>query len=225
MHGEDELMDGVMFSDRMEAGRRLAAVYDGPREDVVVLGIARGGVPVGYPIAMEIGGRLDVVTARKLPVPWSPETGFGAIAPDGSMVLNESLMPSLRLSREEIRGIADEVLREVRRREQVYRGGRPGAAIKDRNVVLVDDGLATGYTMVASIRMARNQGAKYVMVAVPVSPADTAAMIEPMVDRLLVIHVAHTMSFAVASFYRDFHDMDDSEVLGLLDEARAKSTG
>lgn len=217
-------MDGAIFFDRLEAGRRLAEAYSGPREDVVVLGIARGGVPVGYPIAEDLGAALDVVTARKLPVPWSPETGFGAVAPDGSMVLNQEVLPALRLSREEIDAIASDVLAEVRRREKVYRGGMPPTPLSDRNVILADDGLATGYTMIASIEMARKAGAASVAVAVPVSPADTARRIEPLADRLLVIHVAHTYSFAVASFYRDFHDMEDSEVLELLERARAWSS-
>lgn len=210
-------MDGALFSDRLDAGRRLAELYDGPRDEVVVLGIARGGIPVGYPIATDLDAVLDVVTARKLPIPWSPEMGFGAIAPDGSMVLNEELMPSLGLSPEEIDSIAKQVLAEVRRRELVYRGGRAAAAVAGRNVILVDDGLATGYTMIASIEMMKNQGAAYLTVAVPVSPADTARRVEAMTDRLLVIHEACTYSFAVASFYRDFHDMEDGEVLEYLD--------
>ncbi len=216
-------MDGAIFTDRLDAGRLLAEAYRGPRDGVVVLGIARGGVPVGFPIAKHLGAPLDVVTARKLPVPWSPETGFGAVAPDGSVVLNEELLPALRLSRPEIDAIVSDVLAEVRRREKVYRGDMPPAPLEDRNVILADDGLATGYTMIASIEMARNAGAASITVAVPVSPADTARRIEPMVDKLLLIHVAHTYSFAVASFYRDFHDMEDSEVLDLLEEARAWS--
>lgn len=213
-------MDGALFTDRLDAGRRLAELYDGPRDEVVVLGIARGGIPVGYPIATDLDAVLDVVTARKLPIPWSPEMGFGAIAPDGSLVLNEELMPSLRLSPEEIDSIAKQVLAEVRRRELVYRGGRAAAEVAGRNVILVDDGLATGYTMIASIEMMKNQGAAYLTVAVPVSPADTARRVEAMTDRLLVIHEARTHSFAVASFYRDFHDMEDGEVLEYLEKAR-----
>jgi putative phosphoribosyl transferase len=218
-------LDGALFSDRLDAGRRLAELYDGPREDVVVLGIARGGIPVGYPLATELGAVLDVVTARKLPIPWSPEMGFGAIAPDGSMVLNDALMPSLRLSTEEVDAIAGQVLAEVRRRELVYRGDRGAAVLKDRNVVLADDGLATGYTMIASIEMVRKQGAAFLTVAAPVSPEDTARRVEALADRLLVIHEARTHSFAVASFYRDFHDMEDSEVLQYLEKARRDGPG
>jgi putative phosphoribosyl transferase len=209
----------VLFSDRVEAGRRLAELYEGPRHEVVVLGIARGGVAVGYPVAIDLKAALDVVTARKLPIPWSPEMGFGAVAPDGSTVLNERLLPALGLSREEIEGIEREVLGEVRRRERVYRGGLAQADVEGKNVILVDDGLATGYTMVSSIEMVKNQKASRITVAVPVSPRDTARRIEPMVDRLLVIHTAGSGPFAVASFYEDFHDMEDDEVLEYLRKA------
>lgn len=217
-------MDRILFTDRVDAGRRLAELYDGPRRNVVVMGIARGGIGVGYPIATNLGTTLDVVTARKLPIPWSPEMGFGAIAPDGSTVLNEELLPRLGLSREEIKAITKDVLAEVQRRERVYRGGLPPASIEDKNVILVDDGLATGYTMIASIEMVKNQGASQITVAVPVSPQDTARTIEQMVDRLVVIHIARTSSFAVASFYSDFHDMNDSEVLDYLQKARRAET-
>jgi len=213
------LTGGALFSDREDAGRHLAELIKVPAGEAVVLGIARGGIPVGYPIATKLKARLDVVTARKLPIPWSPEMGFGAIAPDGSMVLNEELMPRLGLPREQIDSIAERVLAEVRRREEVYRGGKPAAAIEGRHVILTDDGLATGYTMIAAVEMAKKQVAASVTVAVPVSPADTARRIEPMVDTLVCIHIARTYSFAVASFYRDFHDMADSEVLDCLEKA------
>jgi putative phosphoribosyl transferase len=213
-------MDGILFKDREAAGRALADAYDGPREDVTVFGIARGGIPIAYPIAMDVGGELDVITARKLPVPWSPESGFGAIAPDGSMVLNPEMTPGLGLSAEEIDGIGEQVLEEVRRRERVYRGGGQPARIEGKNVVIADDGLATGYTMIASIQMVRKAKAKWVACAVPVSPADTAERVSPMVDDFICLHVVRAYSFAVASFYRDFHDMKDSEVLDVLEKAR-----
>jgi putative phosphoribosyl transferase len=213
--------DGALFEDREDAGRRLAGLIDVPAGESVVLGIARGGIPIGYPIAMKLKARLDVVTARKLPIPWSPEMGFGAIAPDGSMVLNEELMPRLGLSRKEISSISERVLAEVHRREEIYRGGRPAAAIKSMNIILADDGLATGYTMIAAVEMAKKQKAGSITVAVPVSPEDTVRRIEPMVDNLICIHIARTRSFAVASFYRDFHDMSDGEVLDRLEKAAA----
>jgi putative phosphoribosyl transferase len=218
------LTGDALFTDREDAGRKLADLIKMPTGEAVVLGIARGGIPVGYPIAMNLNARLDVVTARKLPIPWSPEMGFGAIAPDGSTVLNEELMPRLGLSREEISSISEQVLAEVRRREEIYRGGRPAAAIKGRNVILTDDGLATGFTMIAAVEMAKKQKADSITVAVPVSPEDTAGRIESMVDSLVCIHIARTYSFAVASFYRDFHDMADGEVLDYLEKAAGRSS-
>ncbi|MBK5093961.1 MAG: phosphoribosyltransferase [Actinobacteria bacterium] len=210
---------GALFDDREDAGRKLATLIDVPAGKAVVLGIARGGIPVGYPIAVKLDAPLDVVTARKLPIPWSPEMGFGAIAPDGSLVLNDQLVARLVLSRDEINSIAEQVLAEVRRREGAYRGGRPAVAIEGKNVILTDDGLATGYTMIAAVEMAKKRMAASITVAVPVSPEDTARRIEPMVDHLVCMHIARTYSFAVASFYRDFHDMTDREVLDYLEKA------
>ena len=214
------MMERTVFVDRIDAGQQLADAYDGPADNLAVLGIARGGVPIGYPIARHFNAPLEVVTARKLPIPSSPEMGFGAIAPDGTRSLNREVVRSFGISPEEIDSISSNVLQEVKRREQVYRGGRPPIPLKGMNVILADDGLATGYTMIATIEMAKKQGASFITVAVPVSPADTADTIRGMVDKLIVLHVAHTYSFAVASFYRDFHDMKDSEVLEYMDKAR-----
>lgn len=207
----------ILFDHREEAGQRLSESYQGPREDVVVLGIARGGLPVGYPLAVSVGGRLDVIVVRKLPIPHNPEAGFGAIAPDGSLVLNDEMLRSLRLSEPQIGDIAAGVLREVRRREAAYRGGRPFPELEGKNVVITDDGLATGYTMIAAIRMARRMGAGKVIAAVPVSPADTADRIRPLADHLHCLYLDTRYPFAVASFYRDFHDMSDEEVLRYLE--------
>ena len=219
------MMDETIFSDREEAGRLLADRYDGPTEDLVVLGIARGGVAVAYPVAGSLNAPLDVVTARKLPIPWSPEMGFGAIAPDGTKELNHEVVRSLGITAAEIDTISKKVLEEVHRRERVYRGGLPPVPLEGMNAILVDDGLATGYTMIASIEMARKQGAKYICAAAAVSPSDTAENIRRMVDSLIVLRVSRTYSFAVASFYRDFHDMKDSEVIDYMERARTERIG
>jgi putative phosphoribosyl transferase len=206
----------VLFDNREEAGQRLAESYQGPREDLVVLGIPRGGLPVGYPLAASTKGKLDVIVVRKLPIPYNPEMGFGAIAPDGSIVINERVMHDLQLPEAQIQGIAAEVLEEVARREKAYRGDRPFPELKGKNVVLCDDGLATGYTMIAAIKMARQQDPRSVNVAVPVSPADTADKIKSLADYLHCLYISTHYPFAVASFYRDFHDMNDREVISYL---------
>jgi putative phosphoribosyl transferase len=184
-----------------------------------VLGIPRGGVPVGWEISKVLGCPLDVVVPRKLPVPWSPEMGFGAILPDGTRVLNEELMPGLGISEAEIEAISDEVLQEVRRRTQVYRGNRPAPELAGRVVILVDDGLATGYTMIAAARGVRNQSPESVVVAVPVTPRMTLPAVEEVADRVLALHVSDAIMFAVASFYESFPDMSDAEVKQYLERA------
>ncbi len=206
----------VLFRDREDAGRRLAESYEGPRHEVIVLGIARGGVPVGYQLARSLGGRLDVMVARKLPVPHNPEVGFGAVAPDGSLYINEEMMRYLRLPEEQVRTIASRVLVEVRRRVKAYRGERPFPVLEGMNVILTDDGLATGYTMIAAVEMVRKLAPSSVNVAVPVSPEETARMVRPLADYFHCLHLSRSYPFAVASFYEDFHDLSDREVLAYL---------
>jgi putative phosphoribosyl transferase len=210
----------VLFVDRDDAGRKLAEAYRGPGHSPLVLGIPRGGVPVGYHLAAAIRGDLDVIAVRKLPIPWNPEAGFGAVAPDGSIVLNDEMMRNIHLSEEAIRDIVHDVHLEVERRQAVYRGERPFPALDDRDVVITDDGLATGYTMIAAIKMARTHGPRTVSAVVPVSPLDTASRIEPLVDYFHCLEISRSYPFAVASFYQYFHDMDDTEVIAYLHRGR-----
>jgi predicted phosphoribosyltransferase len=211
----------MYFRDRFQAGQRLGwalEIYRG--EPVIVLGIARGGVVVAYPIAEALDAPLDVIIPRKLPLPFSPEAGFGAMSEDGVMVLNQPLVKRVRLSAEEINRIAEEVLAEIQRRVREYRGERPPPELKDRVVILVDDGLATGYTMMAAIQSARKQSPARISVAVPCSPAGTLERIRPLVDDLFCLMAPDTDTFAVASFYQDFHDLSDDEVKQLLARRR-----
>ena len=207
-----------VFEDRVDAGNHLARSYAGPRDKVLVLGIPRGGIPVGYTLAKAIGGQFDTIVVRKLPIPHNPEAGFGAVAPDGSLVLNEDMLSRLRLAPDTIEKTAAVVLEEVRRRERIYRGERPFPDLKAANIILTDDGLATGYTMIAAVKMVREREPESVTVAVPVSPIDTARRIEPLVDNLYCLHISHHYPFAVASFYNDFHDLSDEEVLRFLED-------
>jgi putative phosphoribosyl transferase len=151
-----------------------------------VLAIPRGGVPVGYEVSRVLGCPLDVIVPRKLPIPWSPEAGFGAIMPDGTRVLNERMARQLGLAADEIAEIAEEVLDEVRRREAAFRGNRPPPAVAGRAAILIDDGLATGYTMIAAVRAVRKRGPSSVVVAVPVSPRDSANQVARDADEVLL---------------------------------------
>lgn len=211
-----------LFLNREEAGRKLGESYRGPTRNAIVMGIPRGGIPVGYFLAKRVNAILDAIVVRKLPLPESPETGFGAIAPDGSIVINEDIVRSLYLSENSIARIAASVLEEIHRREKAYRDDRPFPDLEGMNVILSDDGLATGYTMIAAIKMARDKGAETVSAAVPVSPRDTAIRIKGLVDYFLCLHVSNRYPFAVATFYRDFHDMSDEEVIDYLKAASGK---
>lgn len=211
-----------LFLNREEAGRKLGESYRGPTRNAIVMGIPRGGIPVGYFLAKRVNAILDAIVVRKLPLPESPETGFGAIAPDGSIVINEDIVRSLYLSENSIARIAASVLEEIHRREKAYRDDRPFPDLEGMNVILSDDGLATGYTMIAAIKMARDKGAETVSAAVPVSPRDTAIRIKGLVDYFLCLHVSNRYPFAVATFYQDFHDMSDEEVIDYLKAASGK---
>ena len=181
-----------------------------------MLGIPRGGVPIGYEISRSLNCPLDVVVPRKLPVPWSPEAGFGAVMPDGTRVLNEGMVANLGLSEQEIDRIAESVLREIKRREALYRGNQPQPELAGKVVILTDDGLATGYTMLAAVKAVRKQEPASIVVAVPVSPRDTAREVAHEADEMVVLYISDQYPFAVAMFYHDFADMTDEEVIGYL---------
>lgn len=211
-----------MFKNREQAGillSRLLARYE--NGNAAVLAVPRGGVPVGYSVAKALQLPLDVVIPRKLPIPEEPEAGFGAVTADGTIVLNDDLVAQLGLPSKTIDAIVNEVLREIRRREDVYRTAAPRVNLAGRVVILTDDGLATGYTMVAAIRSIRRQSPKRLVVAVPCAPSRSIDLITPMVDELRCVAQSDEPIFAVASFYEDFKDLTDEEVIHYIERARA----
>ncbi|MCL6431658.1 MAG: phosphoribosyltransferase [Anaerolineae bacterium] len=215
------------FETRDQAGRELAGVlaesYAGT--EAVVLAVPRGGVPVGAPIAARLQAPLDVIVPRKIPIPWEPEAGFGAVAPDGTIVLNEQLVPLLGLSEAEILAEARLVQQEIQRRTRVYRGNRPPPATAGRLVILTDDGLASGLTMIAAVRSVRRNGPRQIVVAVPVAPRSSLERVSPEADEVICLIEQERGPFAVASFYRFFPDLSDEEVIRLLSEAHPVTGG
>ncbi|MFW5799157.1 MAG: phosphoribosyltransferase [Planctomycetota bacterium] len=205
------------FSDRADAGRRLDEMV-GPRvgEEAVVLAIPRGGVPVAVPLAARTGQGPELVFLRKLPIPSSPEAGFGAVALDGNVVLNRPMVDRLQLDQATIDRVVGDVLGEVRRRAETYGndGGLPEVA--GRDVYLVDDGLASGFTMIAAARMVRSREPARLNLAVPVSPSGSMERVECEFDRMFCLVAQEGGRFAVASFYRSFPDLTDAEVKRLL---------
>jgi putative phosphoribosyl transferase len=207
----------TIFSNRAEAGQLLAEKLDkyAGREDVIVLGLPRGGVPVAYEVARRLRVPLDVFIVRKLGVPGFEELALGAIASGGVRVLNEDVVRALPNANELIESVTTRELAELGRREQIYRDGRPAPDISGRTVILVDDGLATGATMRAAVAALRQLGAAKIVVAVPVGAADTCREIEQEVDET-VCAMAPEWFQAVGQFYEDFSQTSDDEVRQLL---------
>jgi putative phosphoribosyl transferase len=216
------------FKDRLDAGRELAQALTEYRDrNALTLGIPRGGVHVAKPVAQALRAELDTIVLRKLPIPWEPEAGFGAITAEGDIVLNDLMVRRLGLTQEMIDRQAERVRAEVKRRARAYRGDRPFPDLRRRPVIVVDDGLATGYTMIAALQSARRRGAEELICAVPVSPRDTLAAVRQYCDRAVCLVIADDYPFAVASFYEQFPDMSDEEVRELLrcDEGRDAAGG
>lgn len=204
------------FSDRREAGRELATLLTQVRSDeVVVLALPRGGVPVAYEIARALGAPLDVFLVRKLGTPGHPELAMGAIASGGIRVLNDEVVRYLNIPPELIDAVAEREQAELERREQAYRRGGPMPSLKNRTVILVDDGLATGSTMKAAVEAVKQQQPARVIVAVPVGAPDTCRALEDIADEVVCARMPSPFS-AVGQWYRDFTQTTDHEVTELL---------
>ncbi len=214
------------IQDRRSAGRELAKALQGygGRDDLLVLALPRGGVPVASEVARALEAPLDLLVVRKLGLPKYPELAMGAIAGGGVQVMNEQLVNYAGVSEEEVAAVVERERRELERRERAYRGDRPRPDIKGRCVILVDDGLATGATMSAAIEAVRRQGAKRIVVAVPVAPPEFLADLEPQVDDV-VCPLQPQPFMSVGQWYRDFHQVSDAEVRGALERSDHSSRG
>src|SRR5437016_2199405 len=208
------------FANRTEAGRLLAEklVQYAGRDDVVVLGLPRGGVPVAYQVARRLGAPLDVFIVRKLGVPGFEELAAGAIASGGVRVLNEDVIRAIPHADEAIEAVTAKETAELERREQIYREGRPAPELRDRIVILVDDGLATGATMRAAVKALRGHDAAKIVVAVPVGPPDTCRELEQEADETVCLSTPVFFQ-AVGQYYEDFSQTSDEDVRELLSSA------
>jgi len=208
-----------MFKDRKEAGNKLALKLDKYKnQNVLVLAIPRGGVEVGFEVAVYLNSDFDILVSRKLPIPYNPEAGFGAIAEDGSAYIYKDA--SLWVQKNEIERIKKEQINEIKRRIEVLRGGRPLTAVESRVIILIDDGLAMGSTMRASIQYCRNKNAKKVIVAVPVSGEDVFYEIKQLVDDAYILEMPYNF-MAVAQAYLNWYDVTDEDVIELMEKWKA----
>jgi predicted phosphoribosyltransferase len=214
------LWRNVPFEDRRDAGQKLAARLEHLRgKDVVVLALPRGGVPVAYEIARSLGAPLDVLVVRKLGVPGHEELAMGALASGGVRVLNDDVVSMLRITPDDVEHAAAREAREIERRERAYRGERRMEEVRDRTVILVDDGLATGATMRAAVKALRGLRPSRILVAVPVGAPSSCDLIARECDELICLERPAAF-YGVGQWYRDFGQTTDEEVRLLLDEAR-----
>ena len=205
------------FRNRTDAGRQLAeklAAYAN-RSDVVVLGLPRGGVPVGFEVARALGAPLDVFLVRKLGVPGYEELAMGAVASGGGRILNDEIVHGLGISEHEIDAAVTRELQELARREQLFRGDRPPPDVEGRTVILVDDGLATGATMRAAVAALRRQRPDGIVVAVPTASRDTCEALKAEADDVICAMTPDPF-FAVGHWYDDFTQTTDEEVRDFL---------
>jgi predicted phosphoribosyltransferase len=217
-----ELRDRVgVFRDRAHAGEVLAAMLEGFRgADALVLAVPAGGVPVAREVAARLGLALDVAVVSKVLLPWNTEAGYGAVAFDGTVRLNEALLPRLGLSTREVEEGVERTRQKVVRRVEAFRPGRPWPELNERPVILIDDGLASGFTMFVAIEAVRHRGAREVTVAVPTGHQDTVARLARSVEAVYCANVRGGRSFAVASAYLNWHDVSEEEAQRVLDACR-----
>lgn len=209
-----------MFLDRVDAGRQLAQrlmQYAG-RDDVIVLGIPRGGVPVAFEVAQALHAPLDILLVRKLGTPGEKELAMGAIASGGVRILNESVIRDLGISDAEVQAALAEQETELKRREELFRGVRPPVSVQGKIAIIVDDGIATGSSMLAAIEALRALHPKKIIVATPVAPPQAEARMKPAADEFVCASTPEWF-FAIGEFYESFPQTEDDEVRQLLNRA------
>jgi putative phosphoribosyl transferase len=207
------------FSSRHDAGRQLAArLLPLTGEQPLVIGLPRGGVPVAEEVALALGAPLEILAVRKIGAPGNPEYGIGAIAEDGTRLFDLEAVAALGIDADALEEIVARESAELQRRVAAYRGARPSLALRDRTVVVVDDGVATGVTDTAALRAARRRGPRRLVLAVPVCAPDSAARLRQEADELVCL-IEPEQLYGVGQWYADFAQVSDAEVLAALERA------
>ncbi len=208
------------YVNRKDAGEVLAekAVEAGIDESSVILAIPNGGIAVAAPIAQETGASSSLIIVRKMQIPYNPEAGFGALTSFGTMILNNQLLARVNLSDEQIEHAKERTEQQIERRRNTYAQYLKDINAETLHVVLVDDGLASGYTMLAAVRSVREQHPESITVLVPTASDSAANRVESVVDEFICPRIETGFVFAVANAYRDWHDLTDEEVVQILEE-------
>jgi predicted phosphoribosyltransferase len=206
-----------VFRDRQEAGRLLADMLIHHRgSNAIILSIPSGGIPVAAEIAKMHALPIDLLIVRKIQIPANPEAGFGAVGPDGSVVFNKPLLDRLGLSDDVIVQQKSKALESIENRNRLFRKNRPYPSLENKKAIIVDDGLASGYTMLAAIQFVRKAEPHKIIVAVPTASERTALSIASEIDELHCLNIRSGLSFAVADAYSNWYDLSEEEVLSLL---------
>ncbi len=206
-----------VFADRSDAGKQLAQMLrDTVKTDSLVLAIPSGGVPVGLEVARRLALDFDLLLVRKVQIPWNSEAGFAAVNMDSDLFVNEHLLSMLNLSSDQIERQVKKTMATVEQRNRKFRQNRPFPEIDGRSVILVDDGLASGYTMRAAIAYVRKRNPDAITLAVPTGSADTVKMLLPGIETMCCLNIRESYPYAVAAAYRNWYDLTDDDVLALL---------
>ncbi len=212
----------TIFANRTDAGRKLgAALAEFRGERNVVLAIPNGAVSIAVEVALALEAELDLVISRKVPLPLEPEGGFGAVTDDGTVILNDDLVKRYKLTAGQIDELVTRVRRDIRQRSLLYRKDRALTLVNGKNVIIVDDGLASGYTMLAAVAAARRRRPRQVVVAVPVSSKPALEAVAKVADKVVTLAVGTAPRFFISDFYGHWHDPTDKDVLGCLESFQA----
>lgn len=212
----------LVFRDRDDAGNVLLKMlrphYE-KAEDTLVITIPSGGVPLGLAVAQGLGLGLDLIIVRKIPIPGNTEAGFGAVTLEGEVFFNDELLKYLQLSKAQIEKQIATVKTDLSERNHIFRKDKPFPDLTDKTVILTDDGLASGYTMLACVETIRQKGAHKIVVAIPTAPRQSVSRISSVVEEIFCPNIRTGQSFAVAAAYENWYDLDRNEVLARLGEA------
>lgn len=211
----------LVFKDRGDAGKSLAEKLENYQNSGAwVLAIPAGGVPIGVELSKKLGLRFDLAIVRKIHIPWNPEAGFGAVTWDGKVLYNKTLLRNLDLSEAEAKNLVEKEKEDIEKRMDLFRGKEPFPDLKGETVIIADDGLASGFTMLSAVESVKERKPKKLVVAVPTGSETAIQRIEPEVDELVCINIRTGPTFSVAGAYKNWRDLSDEEVMEILKKFR-----